>query len=165
MRLRGLITLAAAAAFVLAPTGAPSISANPQLLGVVGPGFSIRLSHPDGSLVTKIDPGTYDIVVRDLASEHNFHLSGTGVEKSTDVDEVVNVTWTVTFTDGRYEYECDPHSSVMRGSFVAGTPPAPVPGPTPTPAPAAKKLLLTVGPTAVPARSGWMSTRLKMPRR
>ena len=81
MRLRGLVALAAAAAFVLAPAGAPSVSANPELSGTVGPGFSIRLTNPDGSIVTKVDPGTYDIVVRDLASEHNFHLSGPGVDR------------------------------------------------------------------------------------
>ncbi len=143
MRLRGLIALAAAAAFVLVPAGAPAVSANPQLLATVGPGFTIRLTHPDGSAVTKVDPGIYDIVVRDLASEHNFHLSGLGVNEVTDVEAIVNVTWTVTFKDARYTFVCDPHSSSMRGSFVSGTPPAT----TPT-APAAKKLLLTVGPTA-----------------
>jgi len=144
MRLPGLVTLAAAAAFVLAPAGAPSASANPQLLATVGPGFTIRLTHPDGSVVTKVDPGTYDIVVRDLAEEHNFHLSGPGVDRFTEVEGIVNVTWTVTFMDGRYEFECDPHSSSMRGSFVSGTPPPPAPAPTP----AAKKLVLTVGPAA-----------------
>ena len=67
MRLRGLVALAAAAAFILVPAGASSVSANPELLGSVGPSFSIRLTNPDGSLVTKVDPGTYDVVVRDLS--------------------------------------------------------------------------------------------------
>ena len=148
MRLGGLVAVAAAPAFVLAPAGAPSVSANPELLGTVGPGFTIRLTHPDGSVVRKVDPGTYDIVVRDLDSEHNFHLSGPGVDRFTDVEAIVNVTWTVTFAEGRYELECDPHSSTMSGSFVAGNPPPPPPDPTPAPVPTAKKLLLTVGPTA-----------------
>jgi hypothetical protein len=147
MRLRGLVALAAAAAFVLAPAGSPSGSANPELMGTVGPGFFIRLANPDGSIVTKIDPGTYDIVVRDLAEEHNFHLSGPGVDRSTPVEQTASVTWTVTFVEGRYEYVCDPHSTQMRGEFVAGNPP-PEPAPTPTPAPVARKLLLTVGPRA-----------------
>ncbi len=147
MRLRGLVALAAAAAFVLAPAGAPSGSANPELMATVGPSFFIRLTNPDGSLVTKIDPGTYDIVVRDRAVEHNFHLSGQGVDRFTQVEELESVTWTVTFAEGRYRYECDPHSISMFGTFVVGNPP-PLPTPTPTPVPAAKKLLLTVGPTA-----------------
>jgi hypothetical protein len=148
MRLRGLVALAVAAAFVLAPPGAPSVSANPELMGTVGPGFFIRLTNPDGSIVTKVDPGTYDIVVRDLSEEHNFHLSGPGVDRSTPVEQTTDVTWTVTFVEGRYEYVCDPHSTLMHGEFVAGNPPPPPPEPTPTPAPAVKKLLLTVGPTA-----------------
>jgi hypothetical protein len=148
MHLRGLVALAAVAAFVLAPAGAPSVSANPELMATVGPGFFIHLANPDGSVVTKIDPGTYDIVVRDLAEEHNFHLSGPGVDRFTDVEKLVDVTWTVTFVEGRYTYVCDPHSTVMHGEFVAGNPPPPRPEPTPAPAPAAKKLLLTVGPTA-----------------
>lgn len=150
MRLRGLVALAAAAAFVLAPVGAPSLSANPQLLGTVGPGFTIRLTHPDGSVVTRVDPGIYDVVVRDLDSEHNFHLTGPGVDRFTQVEDLVNVTWTVTFVEGRYTFVCDPHASMMRGQFVAGNPPPPPPppDPTPSPVPAAKKLLLTVGPTA-----------------
>ena len=117
-------------------------------MGTVGPGFSIRLSNPDGTIVTKIDPGTYDIVVHDLSEEHNFHLSGPGVDMLTEVEKVVDVTWTVTFVEGRYAYVCDPHSTLMHGSFVAGNPPPLPPDPTPSPAPAARKLLLTVGPTA-----------------
>jgi hypothetical protein len=148
MRFRGLVALAAAAAFVLVPAGGSSVSANPELLGSVGPSFSIRLTKPDGSLVTKVDPGTYDVVVRDLSIEHNFHLSGPGVDQFTQVEETGNVTWTVTLVEGRYTFVCDPHSTTMRGAFVAGNPPEPAPDPTPTPVPAAKKLLLTVGPTA-----------------
>ena len=149
MRVRGLFAAAAAAAFVLAPAGATSLAANPQLFGTVGPGFTIRLAHPDGSVVTKVDPGVYDIVVRDLDGEHNFHLSGLGVNESTDVEALVNVTWTVTFQEARYTFVCDPHANQMRGEFAAGNPPPPpAPPPTPTPAPAAKKLTLTVGPAA-----------------
>lgn len=144
MRVRGLAALAAAAAFVLAPAGATSGSANPQLFATVGPGFTIRLTHPDGTPVTKVDPGVYDIVVRDLDGEHNFHLSGQGVNEATDVEALVNVTWTVTFGNALYTYVCDPHSTSLRGTFVAGNPPAPAPAP----APAVRTLTLTVGPTA-----------------
>jgi len=145
MRLRGLVALAAAAAFILAPAGAPSVAENPQLIATVGPGFSIRLTHPDGSVVTQVDPGVYDVVVRDVANEHNFHLFGQGVNEFTDVEALVNVTWTVTLANARYTFVCDPHSSAMRGQFVAGSPPPP---PPPPPAPTVKRLTLTVGPTA-----------------
>ena len=148
MRLRGLVALAAAAAFILVPAGGSSIAAT-ELLGSVGPSFSIRMTNPDGSLLTRADPGTYDVVVRDLSLEHNFHLSGPGVDRFTQVEETGTVTWTVTLVEGRYTFVCDPHSTTMRGAFVVGNPPPePAPDPTPTPVPAAKKLLLTVGPTA-----------------
>ena len=147
MRLGGLFVLAAAAALLVAG-GAPAAVAATELRASVGPDFDIQLFHPDGSRVTQLDPGTYDITVRDLATEHNFHLSGPGVNESTGVETTGTVTWTVTFREGRYLYVCDPHSTTMRGNFVVGNPP---PLPTPTPIPAAKvpKLQLTVGPTAL----------------
>jgi plastocyanin len=43
----------------------------------------------------------------------------------------------VTFTDGKYTFQCDPHHTVMHGSFTVGTVAAPVP---PT------QLRATVGP-------------------
>ena len=61
MRLRGLLILAAAAAVALVPAAVPA--ALPQLIGTVGPGFSININHPDGTPVTQIDPGTYEVVV------------------------------------------------------------------------------------------------------
>jgi hypothetical protein len=140
MRLRGLLVLAAAAAVVLVPAATPATL--PQLLGTVGPEFSIAFSHPDGSPVTHLDPGTYEIVVRDLSEFHNFHLSGPGVNETTGVDETGPVTWTVTFQDGRYSVVCDPHSSMLHLEFTVGNPPPPPPPPkTATP-----KLLATVGP-------------------
>jgi hypothetical protein len=139
MRLRGLLILAAAAAVMLVPAAVPATL--PQLIGTVGPGFSININHPDGTPVTQIDPGTYEIVVSDLAAEHNFHLSGPGVNELTGVESTGNVTWTVTFVDGRYTVVCDPHSLQMRREFVVGTPPPP-----PPPPPVVPKLLATVGP-------------------
>ena len=140
MRLRGLLVLAAAAAVVLVPAATPATL--PQLLGTVGPEFSITFSHPDGSPVTHLDPGTYEIVVRDLSEFHNFHLSGPGVNETTGVEETGPVTWTVTFQDGRYSVVCDPHSSMLHLEFTVGNPPPP----PPPPKPATPKLLATVGP-------------------
>ena len=139
MRLRGLLVLAATAAVVFVPAAVPA--ALPQLLGTVGPEFSITFSHPDGSPVTHLDPGTYEIAVRDLSEVHNFHLSGPGVNETTGVEETGPVTWTVTFRDGRYSVVCDPHSSMLHREFTVGTPPPPQP-----PKPVTPKLLATVGP-------------------
>ena len=50
---------AAAVAVVLVP--AVVSAAAPQLIGTVGPGFSIRLENPDGTSVSQLDPGTYEM--------------------------------------------------------------------------------------------------------
>ena len=133
---RRLLPLIALAVGVLA-FGLPA-SANIQsadapttlLHAVVGPGFTITLTRPDGTAVTHLDPGTYGIMVEDKSEAHNFHLSGAGVDQQTSVDEIVTRTWEVTFQDGKtYRFQCDPHSSFMRGSFTVGTvqPPPVVP--------------------------------------
>jgi hypothetical protein len=137
MRLRTLLLLALGAT-LLAPGEA--LAQNPKLVATVGPGFSIRLLDSGGRAVTQLAPGTYDIVVSDLSEEHNFHLQGPGVDERTSLEFVGSVTWTVTFGNGRYTFVCDPHSSQMSGSFVAGT--------APPPPPVTQKLVATVGPRA-----------------
>lgn len=87
------------------------------LIGTVGPGFDISLTTEDGGDVTTLAPGSYTIEVDDKSSAHNFHLSGTGVEQSTDVAEVQTATWEVDLQPGTYTYVCDPHASQMSGSF------------------------------------------------
>jgi len=145
MRLRGPALLAAAVAVVLAP--ATLGAAVPQLFGTVGPGYTIDFEDAAGVRVTKLDPGTYQVQVRDLSDEHNFHLFGPGVDESTQVGGTGTVTWTVTLRDGNYTLLCDPHPVDMRRTFVVGTPPPPAPlPPPPTKPPALPRLLATVGP-------------------
>ena len=52
------------------------------LNGSVGPGFDISLDGTDG-----LTAGSYTLVVNDQSSSHNFHLTGPGVDVSTDVSE------------------------------------------------------------------------------
>jgi hypothetical protein len=121
------ITLSLAAISIpAAATGAPNVT----LTGVVGPGFNISLKNADGTSVSHLDPGTYDISVTDNEITHNFHLRGPGVDMSTDVEGISTVTWTVTITDGTYTYLCDAHPVQMKKTFTAGTvqpPPPPAP--------------------------------------
>ena len=95
---------------------------NPRLVAVVGTNeaFVISLRDAAGNIVGKLDPGTYDIAVSDRAETHNFHLKGPGLDISTPIGDKQETTWTVTFTDGRYTFVCDAHTSVMRGYFLAG---------------------------------------------
>jgi hypothetical protein len=143
MGLRGP-TLATAAALALVPGASPAPA--PELVGTVGPGFTILLEDGAGRSVTRLDPGTYTLRVRDLSPEHNFHLVGPGVNEFTPVEGEGTVTWTVTLREGRYTVVCDPHPSQMAFALVVGDPPPePVPTPSPKPVP---KLLATVGPKA-----------------
>ena len=87
------------------------------LTASVGPGFEISLTGADGADATTLAAGTYTIEVDDQSDIHNFHLSGTGVDESTDVSAVGTETWEVTFEAGTYEFVCDPHASTMNGSF------------------------------------------------
>lgn len=145
------IAAAALALFAAALLAGPTAAENPQLVGTVGPDFTIGLTDPSGATVMHLDPGTYDVVVHDLAEIHNFHLFGPGVDVSTDIAFVGDKTFTVTFKDGNYTYVCDPHNTAMIGRFTVGTPPA-------APAPSKPKLAdVRVGPgtsIAAPARLG-----------
>jgi plastocyanin len=134
-----LLLLAAGAALV-APGSASG--ENTKLFATVGPSATIIVRDAAGNRVTHVDPGTYDIVVDDRAVEHNFHLSGPGFDRFTSVEDTGTETWTVDLKDGVYLYVCDPHSTVMRGSFTVGTG-APPPPPKPS---VPKKLTGTVGP-------------------
>lgn len=136
-----VLVLVTAAAFVFLP--AVSAADNPKLFASVGPGFTISLKDSGGNVVTHVDPGTYSIDYNDQSDEHNFHVSGPGVDEATPVETTATGTWTVTFTDGRYVFQCDAHPTQMHGAFTAGTPPPP---PPPPPPPKGKKLTGSVGP-------------------
>ena len=145
-----LAGIAGVAAALLIPTARGADA--PVLVGTVGPGFSISLTDESGAPVQHLAAGTYTIQVHDRAAEHDFHLSGPGVDMSTEVEFVGDATWTVTIGDGVYRFVCDPHSSTMNGQFAGGsatlpttTEESPPPPPKPTPVPAAS-VLATVGP-------------------
>jgi hypothetical protein len=129
----------------LAATGAaavalahPSAAQQTRLIATVGPDETITLTHENGSRVTRLDPGAYEIVVDDRSEFHNFRLRGPGVDRATGVAFVGTTTFSVTLAEGQYTYVCDPHSGSMRGTFTVGNP-AP-------PAPQRRNLVATVGP-------------------
>jgi plastocyanin len=148
IRAVGLTVAAFAAALLGATEGAAVQAQNAKLFGTVGPEFEISLRDAEGNRVTKLDPGTYDIQVRDLSDFHSFHLEGPGVNERTQVEFTGTLDWTVTFRDGNYVYRCDPHPS-LSGRLTVGTPPAqPPPAATPTVTPRTR-LVVTSGPAEV----------------
>jgi hypothetical protein len=135
-----------------AATGEPNVT----LTGVVGPGFNISLKNPDGTGVSHLDRGTYDVTVTDNSIDHNFHLSGPGVDQKTDVEAMGTVNWTVTITDGTYTFICDAHPTQMKGSFTAGNVQPPPPPPPPPPA---GKLSGRVTTNAISLKNGGSKVR------
>ena len=91
---------------------AASGSASGTLTGSVGPGFDISMAE------STVAAGTYTLKVDDQASSHNFHVTGDGVDVSTDVSGTGEQTFTVTLKPGTYTFVCDPHSSQMHGTLT-----------------------------------------------
>jgi hypothetical protein len=133
------VVLIGLASLMLALPGGVHAVGEPVLVGTVGPGYTIKLEDSGGNPVTTLPAGTYDVVVHDLSPEHNFHLSGPGVEKATEVLTTGDTTWedVVLAAGVTYNYVCDPHAYSMNGSFTttAGPPPQPPPPGPPPPGP------------------------------
>jgi plastocyanin len=108
------VALAALAAALAVPS---ALAANPPTLNaLVGPGFNISLKQ-GGRNVRKLTAGTYVIKVVDKSNIHNFHLAGPGVNKKTSVKALGSALWKVTLKKGTYKFLCDPHPTIMKGSF------------------------------------------------
>ena len=101
--------------------GAGSAAAAPKTVnGSVGPGFTISLKLA-GKKVTKLKATTYKFKVTDKSSGHNLHLTGPGYNRAiTSVGFKGTKSVTVTLRKGTYRFQCDPHSSIMHGSFRVG---------------------------------------------
>ena len=112
---RRLWALAAVVALAVATSAAVAQGAT-RLNGTVGPGFTITLKKGN-TKVTSLRAGSYTIRISDRASIHNFHLTGPGVNKRTSVSGTGTTTWNVRLRRGTYRYVCDPHASMMKGSF------------------------------------------------
>jgi hypothetical protein len=101
----------------------------PQLVGTVGPGFTIVMTDATGKKLDVVTAGRYQVLVHDEADIHNFVLGKkeTGERPiTTDVEFVGDETFMVNLTPGHWVYACSPHFQTMFGSFVVvpATPPA-----------------------------------------
>jgi plastocyanin len=106
-----LITSLAALVVAALAIALPAGAATPSHKGTVGPGFTITLAKKP----TKAGKATF--VVNDRSSDHNFHLTGKGVNVKTSVGATGTKRFTVTLKKGTYRFVCDPHASTMKGSF------------------------------------------------
>ena len=85
---RLVVVVAALAVAVLlgVADGAAAPAQSPTLSGASARASRSRSRTRRGHRVTQLDPGTYDIDVEDQSDFHNFHLTGPGVDRATDVD-------------------------------------------------------------------------------
>ena len=105
-----------------------------------GRSSTITLTDANGAPVTSVSPGTYDFEIHDETVSHNFHLTGPGVDRRTEVADEGITTWEdlVLQPGATYHFVCDPHADYMNGSFTtspASPPPPPPPSPPPPPGP------------------------------
>lgn len=86
----------------------------PTLNGKVGPGFTLTIEQE------RVPAGKYRFVVKDRSDDHNFHLTGPGVNEKTRVEFIGKKVWKLTLQEGTYHAECDPHSSMNDDLIVTG---------------------------------------------
>jgi plastocyanin len=108
MRLISVVLTTILATFALTSSTLAAGSAKP-LTGTVGPGFTITMNKKT------VKAGTYTITIHDQASIHDFHLTGSGVDKKTSVTGTGTTKWTVKLKKGTYHFVCDPHRTIMHG--------------------------------------------------
>jgi plastocyanin len=112
MKLAALVAIVAALS-----VSAVASAATPTLNGTTGPGFTITLKQGTKK-VTKLKAGTYVFKISDKSNIHNFHLTGPGINKKTSVGGTGSSTWKLTLKKGTYKFICDPHATIMKGSFT-----------------------------------------------
>lgn len=111
------ISIGLAALVATATTAGSAVAATPTLTASVSDPLNISLKL-GVKKVSVLKAGKYVLVVKDTASDHNFHLTGPGVNKSTSVGGKGTFRWIVTLKRGSYRFVCDPHASFMKGSFT-----------------------------------------------
>lgn len=77
------------------------------------------LLRQGGVDVTHLQPGPYRFTINDASTQHNFRLTGPGIEERTPIETMVNVTWDLDLSSGLYHYNCEHHAQ-MFGDFTVG---------------------------------------------
>jgi hypothetical protein len=97
-----------------AGTGSPPAR---TLEAFTGSDFAIALVGSDFAPVRRLERGTYTIRVHDRSPDHNFRLSGPGVDVATTLEGVGDREFEVRLPGGTYRFLCDPHTLTMLGTF------------------------------------------------
>src|SRR5919109_2061738 len=115
-----LVAVACAAALTVAGTAFSRSASTPTLKGVVGPGFTIKLTK-GGKKVKSLKAGRYKFVVSDKSSIHNFVVERERPSKPKIEKRITSVPFNGTKTvvmilrAGRWSFYCAPHEAQMHG--------------------------------------------------
>jgi plastocyanin len=114
-----VVVAAAASLFALTVAATATAASAPKTVqGTVGPDFTIHLTLKGKSVTTLKTGVRYRVLISDRSSIHDFHLTGPGLNRMlTTVDFTGTRSFVLTLRKGVYRYFCDPHASVMHGSF------------------------------------------------
>ena len=86
------------------------------IVAKVGPGRTIGLQLPNGSVPPRLKAGRYTIVVNDRSRRDNFHLLG-AVNRKTGIAFIGKRRWIVLLKKGSYRYRSDAHPRLLSGGF------------------------------------------------
>ena len=116
----GVLIVAAVGTLVLAGAALSRSAKAPTLKGVVGPGYSIKLTK-NGAKVTSLKAGYYRFVIADKSSFHNFTIER---EKPVKIEKHLSTTAftgtkgvVVNLKPGKWKFSCSVHESQMFGFF------------------------------------------------
>jgi plastocyanin len=116
----GVLAVLAAVTLVLAGAALSRSAKAPTLKGVVGPGYSIKLTK-NGAKVTSLKAGYYRFVIADKSSFHNFTIER---EKPVKIEKHLSTTAftgtkgvVVNLKPGKWKFYCSVHESQMFGFF------------------------------------------------
>ena len=116
----GVLLVLAVATLVLAGAALSRGAKAPTLKGVVGPGYSIKLTK-NGVKVASLKAGYYRFVIADRSSFHNFTIER---EKPVKIEKRLTTTafmgtkgMLVNLKPGKWKYYCSVHESQMFGFF------------------------------------------------
>ena len=116
-----VLVVLVAAALVVAGTALGHTSKMPTLKGVVGPGYSIKLTM-NGKKVKSLKAGKYKFAITDKSTIHNFTVEW---EKGGHFEKHVTSTpftgaksAVITLKHGSWSYYCSNHESLIHGDFT-----------------------------------------------
>ena len=121
---KSFLVLAVMTAVALAVAGAAlsRSTATPTLKGVVGPGYSIKLTK-GGKRVKSLKAGKYRFVISDKSSFHNFTVEREKPTKPKLEKHITSTAFTgsktivMTLKPGSWSFYCSIHEAQMHGDF------------------------------------------------